>query len=474
MNIDFESMDNTESIIIEKNNNEIDHTNSNEDNKITKENMDKLNFTSLLKISENIGNISLLNEKKITPIENTRDAIIIGAGIIGCYTAIQLRQRGFKGNIIIYEKQRENRSNHLIKLPSNKDFLSRNQKIENFVDDIEMNHNSSVKISDFENLLNSVLQTLPNIFMNYYEVDDLEALSKIYTNHPIIIHANGNTSNTRNQILKDKLIMKPIFHIIQFSYNVTTHGMKSAEKVGNYDHYKIEKHLSFLTNNIEQIVDESKNKITIRFYVDSFFYDTVKIYNFNHPCNFETLQTDTELIRTKITDSVIFYLKFRIYFKNEIPDLTTFSLLSYKLDCYRSSTFAITQNNLSHFFIGDCAMGVPFYRSLRNGFIESNNFASLLMNLKEDINFVSTVNLNESSILRVNVSKLPVVNNRLVDDYNQFMEEFSEEEFLRARKVISDKGLKDVLIKATSFLPWTINEISTKIKEEIDNLSLSL
>ncbi len=250
--------------------------------------------------------------------------------------------------------------------------------------------------------------------------------------------------------------------------------MKSAERVGSYDHYKIEKHLNFLTNNIEQIVDETLNKVTIRFYVDSFYYDIVKIYNFKNNCNFETLQTDTELLRTKITESILFYIKFRIFFNNEIPDLTTFSMLSYKLDCYRSSTFAITKNNLSHFFIGDCAMGVPFYRSLRNGFIESNNFASLLMNIKEDNNFVSTVNLTDSSILRLSVSKLPIINERLVDDYNKFMEEFSEEEFLRARKVIADKGFKDVLIKASSLLPWNINEITLKLKEQIDSISLSL
>ncbi len=398
--------------------------------------------------------------------ETDKEAIIIGAGPVGLYTAIQLRQRGFNGSIYIYEKYRSYQRKNILHLPSKKDICSRNKKIEDFFD------KEKATSTELEEFLHYLAISLPSIKILYYEVDEFESLLKIHRN-PFIIHADGAHSKTRQMLLNTQTIVKPLFNVIQFSYKVTQNpgNKNSISTVSGFHHYKIEKYLSELTHHIEQSINEKENKVTIRFFVDSYYYDAAKFYTFKKPCDFATLESDTELVRTKLMENITFYMKFRSYYNNEKPIKSTFSMLTFKLDCYRSTQFAIKNNNVHHFLVGDCAMGVPFFRSLRNGFFASNNLCSMIMNLKETATQKGFLNMFESSILRKQLSSKPGFNDRAVVDYNLFMEEFSEEEFLRARKITLAVGVKDMFIKVSTIVPWQVNKIDEKKKGLIDAIS---
>ena len=414
-----------------------------------------------LEVDYKINNPDNINQNE----DSSKEAIIIGAGPVGCYTAIQLRHRGFKGKIYLYQRYKVYQRKNIITLPSNKDVCSRNKLIEDFF------NKQTAPIADLEEMLLKLLKSLPQVYIMYYKVDCLESIKKIHSN-PIIFHTNGAHSKTRDMLLDTKPIIKPLFHVLQFSYNIRVLDGKPISTVGAYNHYKIEKYLSEFTTHIEQTVNILENKVTVRFFIDSYFYDSTSKYSFKNPGVLNDLQTDKELLRTNITNNILFYMKFRSYYNNERPLIQSLKFIFFRLDCYRSTNFAITKNDINHFFVGDSALGVPFYRSLRNGLIESNNLASLIMNIKEDKDYKGSVNLMENSILRTSLSTKPVLNDRVVDDYNKFMEEFSEEEFLRARKITVAVGVKDVFLKVSSMVPWQINKITDKIKAEIEKINI--
>lgn len=406
--------------------------------------------------------------------ENNFEIVIIGGGATGIYSAIQLRQRDFKGNIYIYERMfsHEHMSN-IVKLPSKDDVLTRNKLIDDLFQKGEMEKGKLIT------LLRQQAEKLPNIFLLNYEVDNLSLLETLHPSS-FIIHSNGTDSKTRNSILDEKgqtieMQSKSLFNVIQIKYNVDMN--KNTSKIGvvtSYHHQKIEKYLSEFASSIEQIVDVNDNKVIIRFYVDGYIFDAAKVYTRENPCNFNDLISDTELLRTKISDYITFYIKFRSYYNHETPKKEGFELITYKLNANNSSSYGgIIKDSISkntHLLVGDSCFSLPFQRNLRNCFFAANHLTSIIMNIKEDNSHKGFLNLFESSILRRQLSKRPQVNDRVLDDYSKFIEEFIEEEILKARKFIFPSGFKAAYLKIASITPWEVNVIGDKIKGEVGKI----
>jgi len=417
-----------------------------------------------------------ISESESVYAESSYDIVIIGGGATGIYSAIQLRQRDFKGSIFIYEKlSSHSAKTEIVKLPNKDDVLTRNKIIDEI---FQLGQTSKANLIS---LLQNQAEKLPKVVLLNYEVDDLDVLESLHPSS-YILHSNGIDSNTRKSILDEKgnqieTQSKTLFNVIQISYYIQTYQNKQMIGFMNpYHHQKIEKYLKDFAYSIEQVVDVENKKVIIRFYVDGYSFDAAKIYTNHSPCRYDVLISDTELLRTRITEYITFYIKFRSYYNNEIPKKDGFELESYKLQASRASSYGglllNSNRKIVHMLIGESCFSLPFQRNLRNSLFAANNLTSIIMNLKEDQSQKGFLNLFEKSILRRQLSKKPQVNERALEDYSKFMDEFIEEEISKARKFIFPTGLKAAYLKVASITPWEVNVIGERIKEEVNKIEI--
>lgn len=386
----------------------------------------------------------------------SREAVIIGGGPIGLYLAIQLKQKKFEGVITVYEKRKSYARKHYLKLPSKKDCDPRNFKIE------EILKKETILIQDLESELLNIFKTFKNTFIRYYNIDDLESLASLHSN-PHIFICDGAHSANRLRLLKSQPIIKPLFKIIQFSYKVKSN--KPAELLNMYQQYRIDKYLIELFEYVETTI--KNDVVTFRLFVDSFFFDMFSKYTFKSPGKYSDVLSLEDTNAKQIGNAITLFMKYRCYCTKEVVMPETFNLSTFALNCYRSTEFAKRVNNHNYFIIGDSAMGVPFYRSLRNGMIQANNLSNILMGLKEEKKLFSSLGNILSSGSTLKISK-----DDCVEKYCYSMEQLSEEEFLSARKIHVGVGIKGTAMKISNMVPWQINKMTPKILEEINQIEI--
>ena len=74
---------------------------------------------------------------------------------------------------------------------------------------------------------------------------------------------------------------------------------------------------------------------------------------------------------------------------------------------------------------GDSAFGVPFYRSMRNGWIAANNLVKIYLS-----------------------------DGRFIEKYQEFMRDFYDAEQKRANRKASSVGFAEKFVKLSASVPW--------------------
>ena len=312
----------------------------------------------------------------------------------------------------------------------------------------------------------------------------LTALIKFHSDNCLFFHCDGAHSTTRELLCQNDVEVTSLFYVCEFSFKVELSEKKTLiqklksifskstiKKINFFQHYKIEKKLSDRINLIEQTIKD--NLITIRFFVDKNIYDNCKQFTFKHPCSSEIFskakQVDPNLIVNEnstdweklkvcgIFDLIDFYIKFRLHTLSENLIENTFSMILFKLDCYKTNKCGIKNiEDQQHFFVGDSAFGVPFYRSLRNGLVASSMLCNLIMNIKDEAEFF------KNTIENTSVKNVSYINNEAYDEYNTSMKLFYSYELTRVKEFTTLISIKDKLIKISNNVPWQTNFITTK------------
>ena len=457
--------------------------------------------------------------------KENKECVIIGGGAIGLYTGIQLRQKGFYGKITIYEKYKEYFSSRTVKLSEFETDISTGNLI---INEFCKKNPVECDISEFEKLLLELGTTCFRFNMRYYNIDSLDALYEVHKDNiknTFFIHCDGSDSITRGLLFKENCIVsKHLYYNIQISYSVITNNKQNRIAcVSDYHNYKIEKYFSDRCNFIEHNVSSKFNKLTVRFFIDGEYYNSIKKYTANNPCLINDLLSDNELKTLGITDMILFYIKFRSYYTKETIIPNSFKLFSLELNCYRAKEFGVSKQvkyeessediSVNHYLLGESAMGVPFYRNMRNGSYASNCLTDLICKNYKPNKEIYSVNLNYTNNFNSDVNKSifdnKFLNNRkdsknsknsknsnknnnindnelqenfefypntqkAISDYSLVMEKLTEEEFLKARNFIKPKTVKDTLIKASAYIPWEINKFNDKMINDINNIDLKI
>lgn len=323
------------------------------------------------------------------------DIVIVGAGPVGLWTAIQIKKRDPKLSITIYEKYEEYQRSHVLRLDYWSMILYAKQTNDVFEKEFyekvtgeafskimtQFTKSIYIRTNELESALKNYAYQL-GISIQFDKINSPEEAMGLHPEATSFIAADGAKSQMRQMLLGDNSIEEiPLQHIVELKYQA--HGKAKPLNVFN-EHLKANKTIQ---NMAFEYIGKTKNDltpITIRFFLDKDIYQQIPEATFKKP-----LTLENEDIPISLRNDVLTYLKIRENESGDIYQTESSKLSKLVLALYASKNFALETNGKAWFLAGDAAMGVPYFRALNSGLILSSRLGQIMtgktFNIQQDI-----------------------------------------------------------------------------------------
>jgi len=313
------------------------------------------------------------------------DIVVIGAGPVGLWTAIQIKKRRPETDIQIYERYTEYKRSHVLKLEhrsmlfyaKNKTDIAEKQFFKevtgsDFSKSFKMaalGKSHFIRTNDLEAALKNYAAAL-GIQTTYDKINSPEDIISRHPECPNFIGADGAHSKIRTAIMgQDAVNNFPLQYVVEIKYE----AQGSPQELSLHEHYKTNK---MLTHMAFEYVGREKNGITpvsLRFFVDEETYKQLPEASFKEP-----LKINDSRIPESLKQDIKSYLNVRRLKANESFKPNSEKMSKLTLSLYKAKKFATSKHAKNWFLVGDSAMGVPYFRSLNAGFIIGSQLAFIL------------------------------------------------------------------------------------------------
>lgn len=321
------------------------------------------------------------------------DIVIIGAGPVGLWTAIQLKKREPQLSITMYEKYEEYQRSHVLRLDYWSMILYAKQTNDNFEKEFyekitgesfskimsQFTKSIYIRTNELESALKHYAHQL-GIHIQFNKINSPEEVMQLHPEAISFIAADGAKSSMRQMLLGDNSTEEiPLQHIVELKYQA--HGIAKPLNIFN-EHFKTNKTIK---NMAFEYIGKSKNNltpVTIRFFIEKDVYQEIPEATFKNP-----LTLENEFIPDSLRNDIFTYLKIRANESGDIYQSDSSKLSKLVLALYAAKDFALEKNGKAWFLVGDAAMGVPYFRALNSGLILSSRLAQIMTGKQFKINY---------------------------------------------------------------------------------------
>jgi 2-polyprenyl-6-methoxyphenol hydroxylase-like FAD-dependent oxidoreductase len=312
--------------------------------------------------------------------ENMANVVMIGAGPVGLWTALQIKKRNPHWDIVVYERHEQYQRSHILRLDHWSLLLyGRNTKDERehqFYNEITGKQLSQIMTSvadsvyirtnDLEAALKSYAKD-KGIRIEYLQVATPEQVMQAHPECHMFIAADGAHSKMRAMLLGEKALDEYILQsIVEVKYKVKGLAVKSNLLDANQN----TNHMVF------EYVGKEKagfSPVTLRFFLDENTYKMLPEASFKNPLNI-----DSPALPSSLKEDIQKYIGLR----NQAGDgsfcYDSGYLTKLNLSLYCARKFAIEVEGKAWFLVGDAALGVPYFRALNSGLILGSRLAQIV------------------------------------------------------------------------------------------------
>lgn len=368
--------------------------------------------------------------------------VVVGAGPVGLWTAIQVALLCPDLPIVVFEKYAEYQRRHVVRLSS--------RAMENTVQDERLldligRLPRVVRTSVLEEELFTMAVSLGNVSIVHETVADIKVLAAKFPTASVVIGADGAHSLTRKQLFGVDVGMHEVLqYVVEVKYEVegVARRMRRMDQV--YPTLKLMQHLAeeFVgTPRLEG--DKTVTPVTLRMQIAREEYVAIKDATFKNPAMLRAQKDD---IPHLLMHDICIWMnaKRKLFGERSFNE----RLMAVVLSVYTASDFATTlrlaDRSLACAVVGDAAFGVPFYRSLNNGLVCGSQLAGCLARY------------------------LAGQDGEALDRYRSFVHHLSRREVGRARKRKSAFSLGRLMIRINSLAPWQVIFWSKESVEELE------
>jgi 2-polyprenyl-6-methoxyphenol hydroxylase-like FAD-dependent oxidoreductase len=359
--------------------------------------------------------------------------VVLGAGPVGLWTAIQMKKRAPATSIVVYERYQSYRRSHVLRLSvdslcrfayrdetsSEAEFF---QDITGAASNAKRARHISLRTQELEATLRRYAECL-GIAIHYEEVKSTRTLRERHPDCQRFIGADGAHSLVRREIFDNEYSVKKDLHFVaELKYDVAGKTRPLDLLTEQYKSLKLMPHSVFEYIGRER---DSLTPITLRFFIDRDVYNAIGEATFKAPV---TVENYRQKLPPKLSRAINLYLTIRKELLGDDPVFSTMKLGTLTLGVYGSATFAKRRDGAEWYLVGDAAMGVPFFRSLNAGLLCGSKLAQLL-SLSSD----------------------------LAVDYNVHASRRLAIEHARARLKSVGVNLHAAFVRASAVVPWQVN-----------------
>ena len=352
------------------------------------------------------------------------DILVIGAGPVGLWTAVQIKLLLPQVNILILDKHLVYVRNHLLRITKSSLKEIHGDKLMNDFRKFAVKLTGKIRTNDLERALWGEAERL-GIKKEIMEVKEISKLKQLFPNVKIIIGCDGSHSLVRKNVFNDKLSVKEtIEHVVFVKYDAQGKA-ETLNPMESYAGLKMINHLVYETTG-KQV--DNQSPVTLQIKIDADAYKTMG------DCKFKTpylLPRDQSKVEPKLLETITVWLNMREKFNKEkrIPD--TEKITTVNLDVYRAESVAkySSEDQVAVFLCGDSACGVPFFRALNNGMLCGSSLASLIKTHYDKID-------------------------KAIKKYNKYFDLLANFEIFRAKKIAWAHKVGENAVRFNAKLPW--------------------
>lgn len=352
---------------------------------------------------------------------NNNNFVVVGAGPVGLWTAIQLNKRFPDSIITLYERYEVYKRKHILKIQHSSLFfgasLINDQNDNNFFLNVFDNKRKKIKNTPFAKSFistSSIEQNLKQWVLNlgckivYKHIHSLDELISLHNENTTFILANGAHSNLRTELLGEEDINKTdLQHILELktSVNKTKKVLKKVNANGS-----IKGKLNSLSFEYIGKTQDNNTPLNLRMFVNEKLYNEVPEATFKNPI------TNLNSLPQSIQSDIEEYAKLHNLTVEELFEKGQITKL--QLSVYHAKKFAAEYKNRHFFLVGDTAMGVPYFRALNCGLVLGSRLSKILKISKNSSKAITMYN-NYQHVHRNAEEFLAKSKNNMLNNYNQ-------------------------------------------------------
>ncbi len=336
--------------------------------------------------------------------------VIVGAGPVGLWTAIQAKLYSPELNIVILEQYPEYQRKHIVNISEAS---------------LENAHNNPAFRALFPQLLGNVstktieesLKTYAKslgITIQYEKVTSCSDLQRKHQDADMIIGADGAHSIVRKEMFKNEFnAKKNLQYVAEMKYEVK--GKTRAFNYWTESYSPLLKSNHMVVEHVGKMNEHGNTPVTLRFFVDEATFQSIKAANFKNPYLWSNKQ-DQDKIEARLKQSMAIWLKERETVLNDAFIEDSIKVSGLELGIYTSKEVVLKQDNKTWMLVGDAAFGVPYFRSLNNGLLCGSELAKQIsavikdkknhLHLKKYADYVSNLAQQENVVANLKGSSI--------------------------------------------------------------------
>lgn len=315
------------------------------------------------------------------------DVVIVGAGPVGLWTAIQLKKRDPNLEVQLYERYSEYQRSHVLRLEHFSMLAycktSRDKREREFFEEVTKKNLGQVfnvaaslfgtsvfiRTNDLERALKNYASSL-GVKLTLQAIESPEEIALQHPECSTFIAADGAHSKMRNTILgEDSKQEYPLQHVVEIKYEAEG----KTQPLSFHEQYKTNKILSNMAFEYVGKEKNGKTPVTLRFFVDEATYKAIPTASFKEP-----LRLNDRRLSWALAHDIQTYMNVRKVEANETFLEGSDKASKLILSMYAAKKFATEYKGKNWFFVGDAAMGVPYFRALNSGLIIGSQLGFIL------------------------------------------------------------------------------------------------
>lgn len=310
-----------------------------------------------------------------TPV--TRQFVIVGAGPVGLWTAIQLKKRMPGCDVVLYERYTEYQRQHILKLQHSSMFFGADNSASEldgrFFQSVFGRSRLQMRLTRLSKSFVST-QTIESGLrewvlslgcdIRYQPINSLSSLKSAHPEASALIVANGAHSELRTELLgEDAVEQSTLQSVVELKFRCPA-DLWRPQKTASLEKLH---HLAFEYCGKEL---DGRIPVSLRIFVPDDVYEGVPSATFKSPL--QTIDTLPEVLERDIRQ----YAQLRHIAAEQL--MSYGGLTKLQLSVYKAKRFSHLYDGTPVFLVGDAAMGVPYFRALNCGLVLASRLAWLL------------------------------------------------------------------------------------------------